>query len=78
MAESPDAQLSQEDRIVELERTVGVLTEELERTRVEIAVPEDGTLESRYGLGPAASKIYGATQGPLARRLRRGLTSGRS
>jgi len=63
VAQSPDAKLSQEDRIAELERTVGVLSEELERTRVESAVPEDGNLESRYGLGPAASKIYGALQG---------------
>ena len=63
MAQSPDAQLAQEDRIAELERTVKVLAEELERTRAEVAVPEEEDLASRYGLGPAASKVYGVTRG---------------
>jgi hypothetical protein len=58
-----DRQLSQEDRIAELERTVEVLADELERTRTEMAVPEEAELESIYGLGPAASKIYGVTRG---------------
>ena len=63
MAESTDAQLSQDDRIAELERTVKTLADELERTRANTAVPEEEGLESQYGLGPAASKIYGATRG---------------
>ena len=39
--EAPDADesLSQADRIAELERTVQALSEELARTRVEVAVP---------------------------------------
>ena len=52
-----DRQLSQEDRIAELERTVQVLADELERTRTAMAVPEEPELVSAYGLGPAASKI---------------------
>jgi hypothetical protein len=40
-----------------------VLTEELERTRTEVTVPELPDLKSQYGMGPAASKIYGLTRG---------------
>ncbi|MEE9607423.1 MAG: hypothetical protein V3U03_06745 [Myxococcota bacterium] len=61
--EETDAELAQEDRIAELERTVAVLAEELERTRAERAVPEEAELEGRYGMGPAASKVYGVTRG---------------
>lgn len=59
----PDQQLAQEDRIDELERTVKVLAEELERTRADVTVPEEEALVSRYGLGPAASKVYGLARG---------------
>src|SRR5262245_41124799 len=58
----PDTALSQEDRIAELERTVATLTEELARTRVEVAVPED-SLTSAWGYGPAASKVYSRDRG---------------
>ena len=58
-----DGQIAQEDRIAELERTVKVLADELERTRADVSVPEDEALESRYGLGPAASKIFGVARG---------------
>lgn len=61
-AESDEAALAQSDRIAELERKVEVLTQELERTRSDMAVPES-KLESAYGLGPAASKVYGLTRG---------------
>jgi hypothetical protein len=54
--------LSQVDRIAELERTVAALSEELARARVEVAVPED-ELESAWGYGPAASKVYGRDRG---------------
>jgi hypothetical protein len=57
-----DESLSQADRIAELERTVQVLSEELARTRVEDAVPED-SLTSAWGFGPAASKVYGSDRG---------------
>jgi hypothetical protein len=58
-----DEELSQADRIDELERTVKTLADELERTRADVTVPEEATLVSRYGLGPAASKVYGLTRG---------------
>ncbi|MDJ0848487.1 MAG: hypothetical protein QNK04_08925 [Myxococcota bacterium] len=58
-----DADLAYEDRIAELERMVGVLASELERTRMDTAVPETRELTSQFGLGPGASRIYGITQG---------------
>ena len=58
-----DEDLAREDRIRELERKVEILAEERERTRTELAVPAEPTLESSYGLGPAASKVYAAARG---------------
>ncbi len=58
-----DVITAQEDRIAELERTVAILADELERTRRELAVPEDKPLSSKYGLAPAASKIYDLASG---------------
>ena len=58
-----DEELKQADRIDELERTVKTLAEELERTRADVTVPEEEPLESQYGLGPAASKVFGAARG---------------
>ena len=56
------SQVAYEDRIAELERKVDVLAGELERERLEDAVPE-GELESSFGLGPAASKVYSLGKG---------------
>ncbi|MGH9870447.1 MAG: hypothetical protein ACREAA_20115 [Candidatus Polarisedimenticolia bacterium] len=48
--------------VAELKRQLDLLTKELEKAKLgEAAQPS--TLESRYGLGPAASKVYGETQG---------------
>jgi hypothetical protein len=62
-ANATDKAIAQEDRIAELERTVAILADELERTRRQLAVPEDEPLTSKYGLAPAASKIYGLDRG---------------
>jgi hypothetical protein len=63
-ATDPDTALSQEDRIAELERTVETLARELARARVDVAVPEDAaSLESQWGYGPAASKVYERERG---------------
>jgi opacity protein-like surface antigen len=62
-AETSPALLAQEDRIAELERTVAVLADELERTRRELAMPEEHPLVERYGRAPGASKIYGISRG---------------
>jgi len=52
-----------DDRIDDLERKLGTLAEELSRLRTQVAVPEETELKSVYGLGPAASKIYGVERG---------------
>jgi hypothetical protein len=62
-AAKTEAELAQEDRIGALERKVELLTSELERTRSDMAVPESGELNSVYGLGPGASKVYSLTRG---------------
>ncbi len=52
-----------DDRIEDLERKVDILASELSRVRMEVSVPEEKELSSAYGLGPAASKIYGIDRG---------------
>ena len=61
-ASIPERDLAYEDRIAELERQVRVLAGEVERARMDSAVPE-ALLESSYGYGPAASKVYGRSRG---------------
>ena len=63
LAEETDAERAREDRIQELERKLEVVVEELEKLRTEQAVPEELPLESEYGLGPGASKIYAKDRG---------------
>lgn len=59
-----DLALAQQDRIEALEEKLEVVTEELARIRQEVVVPDETPpLESYRGLGPAASKIYGLSQG---------------
>jgi len=62
-SDSADQIKAQDDRIAELERTVAVLADELERARREAAIPEEQTLSSKFGLGPAAAKIYDLSRG---------------
>lgn len=52
-----------DDVIADLVRRVDVLTEEVSTLRTQVAVPEEPELKSAYGLGPAASKVYGAQRG---------------
>ena len=63
LAEHPDEALARDNRIAALERQVQTLTEELGKLRTETAVPAEQPLASEHGLGPAASKIYGAGRG---------------
>jgi hypothetical protein len=46
-----------------LERKTNVLSQEVEKLRTNLAIPEDAKYKSAYGLGPAASKIYSAGKG---------------
>lgn len=47
----------------ETENQTSVLAEALEGLKEAITIPEEIKLESRYGMAPAASKVYGKKQG---------------
>ncbi len=58
-----DREVARDDEIRELQRQLAVVLEELDRLRIGMAVPEEPELKSVFGLGPAASKVYGAAHG---------------
>jgi hypothetical protein len=64
-AEAPsDREIAQQDEIDELKRQLAVVSEEISRMRVGMAVPEtEAELESSHGLGPAASRVYNVGRG---------------
>ena len=64
-AEEPDSrEIARDDEIAELKRQLGVVVNELETLRTQVAAPEiPAELESQKGLGPAASKVYGIARG---------------
>jgi hypothetical protein len=63
LAEEEDAIRARDDRIADLESKLETVVDELARLREQVAVPEEPQLKSAYGLGPAASKIYGIERG---------------
>ncbi|GIW43697.1 MAG: hypothetical protein KatS3mg077_0979 [Candidatus Binatia bacterium] len=54
---------SDRKRVEELERKQSIVTDELRRLREAFVLPETRELKSFYGLGPAASKVYGLERG---------------
>jgi len=66
LANSGDEATAQEDRIAELERTVAILADELERTRQEMALPGDPELTSQHGHGIAPERTCNGGQLPIA------------
>ena len=54
---------SLEERMQTHEDRQGILATEFERLRSLFVLPEDADYKSAYGLGPAASKIYGRERG---------------
>jgi hypothetical protein len=58
-----DRERARDDEIARLRDQLGVVVDELARLRTQMAVPEEEVLEGRYGLGPAASKIYAISRG---------------
>jgi len=52
-----------EPDVSQIERKTDVLTEELEKLRTELVIPEKTEYKSEYGFGPAMSKIYHVQQG---------------
>ncbi|MEQ1544889.1 hypothetical protein [Methyloglobulus sp.] len=49
--------------VKKLERKTDVLSQEVEKLRTNLAIPEEAKYKSAYGLGPAASKIYQVGKG---------------
>lgn len=59
-AEDPD----RDSDTARLEEKVEILTEEVSRLREQMNIPDtDKELEEAYGMGPAASKVYGVSRG---------------
>jgi len=46
-----------------LERKTDVLSQEVEKLRTNLSIPEEAKYKSAYGMGPAASKVYSAGKG---------------
>lgn len=68
-AEAPAAtpvQAAEPQRIEEVERKQGILTEEIRKIREFLVLPETQELKGYYGLGPGASKVYGLQQRGLS------------
>jgi opacity protein-like surface antigen len=63
LATTEDELRQRDDTIADLVRKVDVLTDEVATLRTQVAVPDETELKSAYGLGPAASKIYGVQRG---------------
>lgn len=49
--------------VKELGRKTDILAEEVDKLRTSMAIPEEPKYKSQYGLGPAASKVYGVAKG---------------
>ena len=49
--------------IQEVSRKTDILSDEVEKLRTALVIPEDKELKSAYGLGPAASKVYQVDKG---------------
>jgi hypothetical protein len=65
-AEAPaptPAQAAEPQRMEEVERRQGILTDEIRKIREFLVLPETQELKGYYGLGPAASKVYGVQRG---------------
>jgi hypothetical protein len=63
ISQKPQEPAQKEQKVEELERKTDVLTEEVEKLRTQLIIPEEPEYKSIYGLGPAASKIYQVSKG---------------
>jgi len=52
-----------DSNVKKLERKTDILSQEVEKLRTNLAIPEEKALKSAYGLGPAASKVYQVGKG---------------
>lgn len=63
VSEKPPASSQETSHVKNLERKTDVLSQEVEKLRTNLAIPEEAKYKSMYGLGPAASKIYSVGKG---------------
>lgn len=61
-SQSPEPQ-APNNQVKKLERKTDILSQEVEKLRTNLAIPEEKQLKSAYGLGPAASKVYQVGKG---------------
>ena len=59
----PPSASADNSNVKTLERKTDVLSQEVEKLRTNLAIPEEAKYKSMYGLGPAASKIYQVGKG---------------
>ncbi len=52
-----------DSNVQNLERKTDILSQEVEKLRTNLAIPEETKYKSAYGLGPAASKVYQVGKG---------------
>lgn len=62
-SELPPSMAADASKVKTLERKTDVLSQEVEKLRTNLAIPEEAKYKSMYGLGPAASKIYQVGKG---------------
>jgi len=62
MQVQPDKAVATGD-VKKLERKTDVLSQEVEKLRTNLAIPDEVQYKSAYGLGPAASKVYQVGKG---------------
>jgi hypothetical protein len=62
-AAPPASPVAEANRVDEVERRQGILTEEIRKIREFLVLPETQELKGQYGLGPGASKVYGIPRG---------------
>ena len=63
VSEKPLTASAETGDVKKLERKTDVLSQEVEKLRTNLAIPEEAKYKSAYGLGPAASKIYQVGKG---------------
>ncbi|MEQ1739165.1 MAG: hypothetical protein ABL884_04605 [Methyloglobulus sp.] len=63
VSDQPPSTGAEASNVKKLERKTDVLSQEVEKLRTNLAIPEEAKYKSAYGLGPAASKIYQVGKG---------------
>lgn len=63
VSDAPPSASANASQVKTLERKTDVLSQEVEKLRTNLAIPEEAKYKSMYGLGPAASKIYQVGKG---------------